>query len=190
VSDKNIFGGGNANSLYTPMSEIEQEVLSRLAENGDLRVIIVGWGYVDKPRITIGDLRLSLAFRLTFDRPEVPVPLYYLDLELRTRSDVLLFKERQPTTYGGVPVQAGAGVFFDLAWDIAIKAIDPALVKTLMPSAMGLTSRFQDKDTGALTLTGNLRLTAAERKALEVLRKGEAAAKADTARRLRKHGGS
>lgn len=180
-----MFGGGNASNLYTPMSELEQEVVARLVESGDLQVIIVGWGYVSKPRITFGDLRLSLAFRLTFDRPEVPVDLWYLDMELRTGSGRLLYKERQPTTYGGKPIQAGAGVYFDLVWDIAIKAIDPALVRDVLPGAFGLTSRLQDKDTHDFTLTGNMKLNTAEKQALVTLRKGEASLKSLTAERLK-----
>jgi hypothetical protein len=185
VKDRNMFGGGNAANLYTPMSEIEQEVIARLVAAGDLQVIIVGWGVVQKPRITFGDLRLSLAFRLTFDRPEVPVPLWYLDLELRTGAGMLLYKERQPTTYGGKPVSAGAGVFFDLAWDIAIKSIDPAVVRAVVPGAIGLTSRLQDKDTREFTLTGNMQLTANEQKALRTLRQGEAVLKEITTERLK-----
>jgi hypothetical protein len=185
VSDRNIFGGGNAKSLYTPMSELEQEVVARLVESGELQVVIVGWGYVTKPRITFGDLRLSLAFRLTFDRPEVPVPLWYLDMELRTGSGRLLYKERQPTTYGGNPIHAGAGVYFDLVWDIAIKAIDPALVREVLPGAFGLTSRLQDKDTHEFTMTGNMRLTEREKRVLKNLRKNEAQVKQLTAERLK-----
>jgi len=186
VGDTNIFGGGNAKSLYTPMSEVEQEVVSRLVEAGDLRVIVVGWGYVDRPRVTFGDLRLSVAFRLTFDRPETPIPVHHLDLELRTGSGVLLFKDRQPTAYGGNPIQVAQGVFLDLVWDIAIRSIDPALVRTILPGATGLTSRFQDKDTGQMTLTGNMKLKAGDAAILRRLRAGEAAAKANTADRLRR----
>lgn len=186
MNDKNIFGGGNASNLYTPMSELEQEVIARLVASGDLQVLIVGWGYVSKPRITFGDLRLSLAFRLQFDRPELPVDLWYLDMELRTGSGRLLYKERQPTTYGGKPIQAGAGIFFDLIWDIAVKSIDPALVRDVLPGAIGLTSRLQDKDTRDFTLTGNMKLNTTAKQALVNLRKGEATVRAMTADRLKK----
>jgi len=182
----NIFGGKNARNLYTPMSEVEQEAVSRLVESGELQVVIVGWGFVQKPRITFGDLRLSVAFRLTFDRPELPIPVHFLDLELRTGSGVLLFKDRQPTTYGGNPVQVAQGVFFDLVWDIAVKSIDPALVKSVLPGATGLTSRLQDKDTGDFTTVGNMRLSSKERAILRNLRAGEALVKANTAERIRR----
>ena len=186
MTDTNIFGGKNARNLYTPMSEVEQEAVSRLVESGELQVVIVGWGFVQKPRITFGDLRLSVAFRLTFDRPELPIPVHYLDLELRTGSGVLLFKDRQPTTYGGNPVQVAQGVFFDLVWDIAVKSIDPALVKSVLPGVTGLTSRLQDKDTGEFTTVGNMRLSSTERTILRNLRAGEALVKANTAERIRR----
>jgi len=186
MSDTNIFGGLNAGSLYTPMSEVEQEAVARLVESGDLQVIVVGWGCVHRPRITFGDLRVSVGFRLHFDRPEVPIPVYYLDLELRTGAGALLFRDRQPTVYGGNPIQVAQGVFLDLIWDIAVRSIDPALVKSLVPSATGLTSRLQDKDTGRMTLTGNMRLSAQERLVLGRLRAGEAAARTNTAERIRK----
>lgn len=186
MSGTNLFGGKNAGSLYTPMSEVEQETVARLVESGDLRVIIVGWGYVDRPRITFGDMRISIPFRLHFDRPEAPVPVHHLDLELRTGSGVLLFRDRQPTVYGGNPIMVAQGVFMDLVWDIAVKSIDPALVKAVVPGAVGLTSRFQDRDTGEMTLTGNMTLSASERAVLRTLREGEAAAKANTADRVRR----
>jgi hypothetical protein len=182
----NMFGGKNASSLYTPMSEVEQETVARLVESGDMRVIIVGWGYIDRPRITFGDMRISIPFRLHFDRPEAPIPVHYLDLELRTGSGALLFRDRQPTVYGGNPILVAQGVFMDMVWDIAVKSIDPALVKAVVPGAVGLTSRFQDRDTGEMTLTGNMNLSSDERAILRRLRAGEAAAKSNTAERIRR----
>lgn len=186
MSETNLFGGKNTRSIYTPMSEVEQETVARLVESGDLRVVIVGWGHIDRPRITFGDLRISIPFRLTFDRPEVPVPVHYLDLELRTGSGVLLFKDRQPTVYGGNPIHVAQGVFLDLVWDIAVRSIDPALVKAVVPGAVGLTSRLQDRDTGEMTVTGNMNLTSADRAVLRALREGEALARANTADRVRR----
>jgi hypothetical protein len=170
----NAFGGGNNNSLYTPMSEIEQEVIARLIESGSLRVNIVGWGHVNRPRVTFGDLRVSVAFRLEFDRPEVPMPVTHFDLELRTEDGRLLYKERQSAEYNGQPLQIAAGVYLDMIWDIAIRHMDPKLVKSIMPKAIGLTSRLFDKDTGAATLTGNMALNDEAKALLVKLRKGEA----------------
>ena len=169
----NAFGGGNNKSLYTPMSEVEQEVVARLIESGSLRVNIVGWGHVSRPRVTFGDLRVSVAFRLEFDRPEVPMPVTHFDLELRTEDGRLLYKERQSAEYNGQPLQIAAGVYLDMIWDIAIRHMDPKLVKSIMPKAIGLTSRLIDKDTGAATLTGNMALNDETKALLIKLRKGE-----------------
>lgn len=170
---KNIFGGGNKNSLYTPMSEIEQEFISRVAEAGDFRIHVLGHGVVSTPLISLGDLRVSFTFNVPFEHPSPPQLLWYLDLELRHASGVLLFKERQPTTIGGQPQLAGKGLMWTLGWDIAVKAMDPRVVKELMPSAFGLTSRWVDKDTGKLSHLGNSQLSSKQKLALVGLRKGE-----------------
>ena len=170
---KNVFGGGNANSIYVPMSEIEQEAVSRLVESKDLRIDIVGWGHINQPRVTFGDARLQFQFRLSFDRPALPVNVHYFDFELRTHSGGLLYKSREYVEYGGKPVQVAAGVFFDMVWDIQVRSIDPKLVKELVPGATGLTSRLIDKDTGALTTEGNMKLDANTRKLLHGLRAAE-----------------
>ena len=163
MSNKNVFGGANHRALYVPMSEDEQEVISRLVEMNDLAVHILGWGVVKQPRVTFGDLRLSMAFRLSFDRPEVPMPVYFFDLELRTSGGLLLFAERQSITYAGQPVQVAAGVFFDMVWDIAIAQIDPNIVKTIKPGTIGLTTRV-----------GNMKLNDKKKNILQTLREGEA----------------
>jgi hypothetical protein len=170
---KNLFGGGNPNSIYVPMSEVEQEAVSRLVESKDLRIVIVGWGHIEQPNVTFGDARLQFKFRLNFDRPAVPMAVYHFDFELRTRSGGLLYKSRESVVYGGKPVQVAAGVFFDMVWDIQVRSIDPNLVKSLVPGATGLTSRLIDKDTGNLTVEGNMKLDANARKLLHGLRTAE-----------------
>lgn len=156
--DKNAFGGGNPNGLYVPMSEVEQEAVSRLVSAKDLRVIIVGWGHHDSPSITFGDARVQIQFRTTFNKPEIPMGVRHFDLELHTHSGELIFKSRESVVYGGQPLLVGAGLSLDMVWDIQIKAMDPALVKRLVPSAIGLTSRRIDKDTKAITTTGNMQV--------------------------------
>ena len=173
MSEKNVFGGGNKNSLYTPMSEDEQEVLSRLVESRDLDVIIVGWGYIKGVQASFGDLRLKLPLQLNFSAPEVPILVDHFDLELRTGSGLLLFSERQSTIYNGAPLPIGAGTSLSMVWDIAIQAMDPKIVKQYKPGAKGLTSRWVDKDTGNFSLLGNTKLSQKERSILLRLRKGE-----------------
>lgn len=188
MGDKNAFGGGNARSLYVPMSDLEQEALSRLVSSGDLRVVIVGWGHIDRPRIVFGDARLSIQMSVDFNRPEIPIDVYYFDLELQTGAGMPLIRQRQPTLYGETdqPLRVGAGTHLDMVWDIAIQHMDPRLVKALVPGAIGLTSRLMDRDTGAFTLGGNMTLDPTRRRILETLRRGEAAARKDTQDRLRK----
>jgi hypothetical protein len=168
MGDKNAFGGGNARSLYVPMSETEQEVLERLVAADDLEVVIHDWGIVNQPMVTFGDLRLTLSWRMNFNRPEVPQPVHYFDLELRTRAGLRLFgPDRLSTEYDGKPIQVAAGMYIDMAWDIAIQKIDPALVKALKPGAIGLTSA-----------EGNRKLDPQKAKLLKMLREGEAAVRA------------
>ena len=183
MTDRNPFGG-LATSLYTPMSEDEQEVLSRLKSAQDFRVVVKGWATIEQPQVIVGDLRLALHFRLNINNPEIPIPVHFFDLELRTGSGILLFKERQSVVYDGRPLMVGSGLFFDMAWDIAITAMDPKLVKMLKPGATGLTSRWTDRDTGDLTVLGNTRMTTEQRQLVHKLRSGEANSRQDTQRQV------
>lgn len=181
--DTNPFGGLNPRSLYTPMSEDEQEVLDRLIQSRDMNVIIKGWGHIlGVSAAKAGDLRLSIPLQLDFDRPDVPIPVPYFDLELRTGAGILLFAERQSTIYNGAPLMVGSGTSLTMIWDIAIKHMDPKLVKLLKPGAAGLTSRWVDKDTGDMTLLGNTRISSKEKALLRKLRRGEARVRAETRR--------
>jgi len=186
MGDKNTFGGGNANSLYVPMSDVEQEVLARLVEGHDLHVVIVGWGVVHRPKITFGDLRVTVPIQITFDRPAIPILVNEFTLELRTGEGLLLFRETQSAMYGGQPLAVGAGTALSMIWDIAIQSMDPKLVRAIKPGATGLTSRLQDKDTGQMTTTGNMKLSRKQRRILEGLRRGEATVRADNDAKVKK----
>ena len=170
--EKNPFGGANPHGLYVPMTEVEQEVLARLIAADDLEVVIHGWGVLDQPQLTFGDLRISIQFKLSFNAPAAPQPLHYLDLELRTRAGLTLFKERQPLMVNGQPIEVAAGVELTMAWDIALHHIDPAVVKAIKPGAVGLTSRRLDKETGEATFKGNMQLTSHQKKLLHHMGKG------------------
>lgn len=164
MSDTNIFGGKNANALYTPLSEDEQEVLERLAKAGQYKIKVLEWGHVDNPQVRFGDARLQFAWKMLFSKPSVHVPVYYFDLELWTHSGIFLLRNRLPITTGGQPVLCGTGVELHLAWDIQLREIDPNVVKLIKPGAHGLTSRL-----------GNTRYTTEQKRQLHALRKGEAA---------------
>lgn len=171
MSDKNRFGGGNARSLYVPMSDVEQETLMLLAQRQAFRIHIVDWGWHNAPQVIVGDHRLSLQFTMTFNKPEIPQPCYYFDLQLYA-AGIKVFQERQTLVYGGQAQMIGAGLQLTLAWDIAIAHIDPKLVKAVT-GATGLTSRLQDKDTGNMTLFGNMALSAEDRKEMIKMREAE-----------------
>lgn len=172
--DKNAFGG-IAGSLYVPMSEDEQEVLDRLIQADDLEVHVIGWGVLHTPKVKLGDKRLGIHFKLSFNAPALPIPVHYFDLELRTRSGLVLHAERQPTLYGAPgelprPLQIQAGMELEMIWDIAIDRISPAIVKMIKPGATGLTSRFTDRDTGDLDRTGgNMNLSGDQKAKLRQL---------------------
>lgn len=175
----NIFGGKNRRGLYVPMSEDEQEVIHRLVEAEDIQLIIHGWGVLDKPRFLIGDHRIGVQFKMSFNRPSTPTPVWFFDLELKTRAGISLCRERLPSIYNGKPVNVCAGMFLDMQWDIAIHSMDPRLVKLLKPGATGLTSRRQDKDTKEMTAEGNMQLTAKQKKVLHELEAAQAANRAE-----------
>jgi hypothetical protein len=154
----NIFGGKNKNSLYIPMSEIEQEFISRLADKNEFYILIHEWGYVDNPTLVFGDKNLHFGFKMFFDRPETPMPVHFFDMELRTRSGMSLFRQKMSLGYGGQPMIIMQGLELEMVWDIALKNIDPKIIKQLMPNTVGLTSRLQDTTTGEITLLGNMNL--------------------------------
>jgi len=169
----NILGGKNEGSLYVPMSEDEQEALTRLIEADELEVVVSGWGILTKPKVILGDKRLAIQITLNFNAPDVPMRVWYFDLELRTRSGLVLHAERHPTLYGGQPITVHSGLSLDMVWDIAIDRIPPAVVKLIKPGSVGLTSRFTDKDTGEFDPTGgNMKLTPEQRAALEAVQEG------------------
>jgi len=172
--DENEFGGRNPNFVYTPMTEVEQEVVSRLVESGELVVILHGWGFMENLAIVFGDARISIPIKLTFHAPETPIAVPFFDLELRTRSGITLFREKQSTMTGGQPLQVCEGVTVEMIWDIGIRKLDPGLVKLIKPGATGLTSRLIDKDTGDETLTGNMSLSNHKKNLLQMVREGEA----------------
>ena len=173
MSGKNIFGGKNENSLYIPMSEVEQEALDRLIQKQDLVVNIRNWGFISEPTVTFGDKRISIHIDITFNAPAIPMDVFYFDMELKTRGGLILFTERHRTFYNHKPIKVGAGTNLNMIWDIAIARIDPKLVKMLVPHARGLTSRLTDKDTGEMTLTGNMKLSANARRVAQSLKEGE-----------------
>lgn len=159
--DKNIFGGANPNGMYVPLTETEQEVLDRLTQAQDMEIEIHGWGIVHNPWVSFGDHRIGLTWELVFNKPEIPKPVYFFDLELRVASSCifLMRKRYSVTTPDGKPTLIGAGLKSTFQWDIAIDHMSPELVKAINPGALGMTSRRLDRDTGLRTIRGNMQLS-------------------------------
>jgi hypothetical protein len=186
MSDRNPFGGKNPHGMYVPLTDDELEVLERLAEAGEFKLVVKDWGHVTGfrrgrydpntwhanpfPLVVFGDKRISFYFRLSLTAPVVPQPNWYFDMEVWALG-FCLFRQRMPTESGGNPIQVAAGIDLDLALDVAIDKIDPAIVKTIKPKAIGLTTRH-----------GNMRLGAAERRLLSKVQAGERAVREHSAR--------
>ena len=187
MSDKNMFGGGNPDSLYVPMSDDEYEVLHLLVESQTLRVLIHPWNIVCTPsKVIFGDKRIAVNFEVQFNSPEIPIPVKSFDLELQGLGTCLLRKP-YPTFQGdGSPLLVGGGLSLSLQWDIAIDHMNPKLVKALRPAALGLTSRRIDKDTGERTLIGNMKLDGLQKKTLTILEGGEKKVRGDDAAAIEK----
>ncbi len=168
----NLFGGKNSHGLYVPLTALELEALTRLREQEDLRVNVVGWGFVERPTVRIGDASITLEFNVAFTAPEVAVPVSYLDFELVGAGRVL-YRARESVVYGDGPLWIKAGVALTLQWSIQIKALDPKLVKEILPGATGLTSLRTDRDTGEITPEGNLDLNDRVRGSIQLLELGE-----------------
>jgi len=64
-----------------------------------------------------------------------------------------------------------------MVWDIALSHMSPHIVRMFKPGARGLTSRLQDRDTGEMTVTGNMTVNSEDRKILQKLKEGEALVK-------------
>jgi hypothetical protein len=177
----NQFGGKNERSLYVPLTEDEQEVLSRLVEARDLEIVIHGWGIVQNPTITFGDKRVCLPFRVSFNAPAQPRVVHFFDLELRTLAGISLMKQRYPLN-PPTGVMIGAGVYLDLVWDISIDHMSPELVKAIKPGAIGLTTRRLDRETGERTLRGNMKPSATQELLLHTMDSGSARIRVDDQR--------
>ena len=82
---KNEFGGGNKSSLYIPMTEIEQEFISRLVEMGEIIVVIHGFGMV-QPKVSFGDKTIHAHIKFLFDKapppPGIAVPFFDMELKI------------------------------------------------------------------------------------------------------------
>jgi len=182
MADGNMFGGGNPNFLYAPMSEDEQEVLDRLVDKDAMVIHVVGWGVVNSfDEIIKGDANLKLRFTLTFSSPAIRIPVTFFDLELRLRTDDpikkpgrLLFKKTEVVRGGdGGALWIGAGDVMPFEWTITIQNMEPSLVKDIKTGAVGLTTR-----------EGNRHLKGSTQRVFEHMRRSEKLARKDSQRQV------
>jgi hypothetical protein len=172
---RNPFGGKNPHGMYVPLTDDELEVIERIAQAGEFKVVIKGWGHVTgfvpgrydpatyqgQPIVSFGDKNIHFYFRLNYSAPALPQPNWFFDMEVWALGHVL-FRQRMPTEHGGKPIQIVAGVFHDLALDVGLDKIDPGIVKEIKPRAIGLTTRH-----------GNMHLDLHHQRLLAQTRAGE-----------------
>lgn len=172
--DKNPFGG-SAHALYVPLSEDEREVIARLVEAKDLRIVIVGWGIHHDPTVRFGDKRIQFHFSACFSEPFIPIAVSYLDFEIQTQAGQPIHQVRQPTVYGGQPLLLGGGHAYEFIVDISLDQMSAEFVKQIKPGAKGLTTR-----------QGNMHLTQEMQELLHSVKQGEAAIRDMDAEKLKK----
>ena len=174
--DRNPFGGKNPHGMYVPLTDTELEVLERLADAQEFKVVVKDWGFVTgfrrgryneqwhmspTPLVVFGDKRISFYFRMNFNAPIVPQPNWYFDMEVWALG-YRLFSQRMPTEHAGKPIQVAAGMFLDMALDVALDRIDPKIIKAVKPKAWGLTTKH-----------GNMRLDSYHQRLLVETQEGE-----------------
>ena len=174
--NRNPFGGKNPHGMYVPLTDTELEVLERLADAQEFKVVVKDWGFITgfqrgryneqwhmnpTPLVVFGDKRISFYFRMNFNAPIVPQPNWYFDMEVWALGH-RLFSQRLPTEHAGKPIQVAAGMFLDMALDVALDRIDPKIVKEVMPKAWGLTTKH-----------GNMKLDSYHKKLLAKTQAGE-----------------
>ncbi len=183
TTGQNPFGGKNPHGLYVPMSDDELEVLARLAAAREFILVIKDWGRVTNfepghfdaatwngsPLVTFGDKRISFYFTMAFSAPEIPQPNWFFDMEVWALG-FKLFEKRMPTEMSGSPLLIGKDLVLSWAFDVAIDTIDPAIVKTVKPKAIGLTTRH-----------GNMHLDVEHQRLLARLRSDEATVRRESA---------
>ena len=126
------------NSVYTPLSETEQDAVSRMVEGQDLMVEVEGWGYHPNPTVTSGDKRIQVKFPMVFDKPEgIEVPVRYFDLKLKLRNGKVLVKSRESTYFNGKPLRITAGIQINLTWDLMIDEIPKEARGLVLPDVKG-----------------------------------------------------
>jgi hypothetical protein len=190
TGNQNPFGGKNPHGMYVPLTDVEQEVLLRLAQEGEYKLVVKGWQEFDNfilvpyavvrmidpslpisphSLVTFGDKRISFYFSITVpDNDTIPRKNYFFDIEVWAKG-FKLFSQRMPTEVGGEPIPIFSRAFWNIALDVALDMIDPAIVKAIKPAAVGLTTRH-----------GNMHLDTSHQKLLHTVQMGEKTVRDDS----------
>ena len=105
------------------MSDIEQEVIARLSEAGELLVVIHGFLTIQNPPVTYGDKNLHIHLKADFKVLDKPTEVSFFDMELKTQTGICLFRQTMPTTYDNKPIMVGPEVVLEMIWDIAVHKV-------------------------------------------------------------------
>lgn len=142
------------NVNYTPLTDDEQDVLSRLVDekkavyvevqalhrNSDGDASVVSSGFHPEPRITWGDKRIQVRFPFEFTEPGFFVRVHAIHLKLKMRDGTVLTEDVLPAQGpDGNPVRVMEGTQLDLVWDVMLKGISSDLRKRLRPGLKGKT---------------------------------------------------
>lgn len=115
-------------ALYTPLTLVEQDLLTRLTSAQEVYVEVVGWGYHSNPTVTSGDKRLQVSFPLQFTAPKVVMPVSSFHLRLKLRDGSVLYEEEKRLPHA-LPIQEG--VCLHMIWDIAFSALPDAFLERM-----------------------------------------------------------
>lgn len=127
-------------SILNPLRDDERTALDKLIERDDFEIELVGWGKVDKPRVTMGHQRVQFRFWVHFDRPEAPMQVDHFKVILRTRTGRVLdkFIKRMPP---GEELTICAGISFEMVWDMMLVEINPEFLSEMKVGLRGLRAR-------------------------------------------------
>lgn len=123
---------------YVPLSHTEQDVIHRMAENEDLYVEVVDWGYHPAPKITTGDKRMQIRFPMEFSKPVgITIPVYHFKLKLKMRDGTTVASTIESTVFNNQPLPVTAGMIIDLVWDLSFAQISDEIQRQILPGLRG-----------------------------------------------------
>lgn len=164
--DQNLFGGGNPNGLYVPLTPDEQDAIQRASELG-VQVRITELGIFPAHTVTIGDHRVTVQFRVLSPTGAV---LEKMNHQVETTTGIVLVRDQISCIQNGSPLMILAGEPLEMELHISISHISPEFLRRLRPAHTGQSTRRVDTHTGEFTQEGNMRnLTDQQRKLLQTL---------------------